>query len=153
MGNITDRKALDFALEKTAGMMNDFVGGLDGPGVQKVNNVAGTATKGLLVGWVLKSAIQKMMNSHADKAMVEGLMLTDPILKQADPEKVKEFYATICYLAPKLKSDKNIVRELLQNFVKFNRIDLPSIKALADTQGSLSKGEVDVMGNAIKILS
>lgn len=149
MGEQVERTALDFALEKTASIMG-YVDGLNKTRINKINNLAGTATKGLLLGWALQSKIKSLMNDHAAKAMLEDLILTDPILKQADPERVKEFYATICYMAPKLKADKNIVRELLQNFVKFDRVDMASIKALADTQGVMSKGDKDMVGNIMK---
>jgi hypothetical protein len=90
-----------------------------------------------LAGYAMKSIIQEFMNDHKRKAMLEDLMLNDPIISRAEPTTVKEYYATIHYMAPKLSADKNIVRELLQNFVKFGRVDIASVKTLADTQKSM----------------
>jgi len=160
MGNT---KALDFALEKTAGMFGNMgnVMGHIGKGMASADaetafTAAGQMGKmglgaakfgaGAILGvWGAKKIIEGLMNDHTRKALLEDLLLNDIIISQADPEKVKSFYATIHHLAPKLSADKNIVRELLQNFVKFDRVDMNSIKAMVDTQKSMSSGESSMM--------
>jgi len=121
-----------------AGQLGNIVG--------KAGIGAAKATVGIALGvWGAKKIIDGLMNDHTRKALLEDLLLNDIIISQADPEKVKSFYATIHHLAPKLSGDKNIVRELLQNFVKFDRVDMNSIKAMADTQKSMSNGDTSLI--------
>ena len=164
MGNKLERTALDFALEKTAGMGSGYMGARDyfknteiggvnlaNAKMEGLNKGVSTAAKALLVGYGLKMAVQKLMNKRENLAMVEDLMLTDPIIKQADPQRVKEFYTTIDYMAPAISKDKNVVKELLQNFIKFDRVDMPSIKALADTQKSLTQVSGSMASTALGV--
>ena len=165
-----EKTALNFALEKTAGIFSrmgqmkdtfSHVGGAINKGLNSANpeemeraaklmsqtagSLVGAGTTALLGAYGVKKIIDGLMNDHTRKAMLEDLIMCDPIIKQADPDKVKEFYATIHYMAPKLSGDRNIVRELLQNFIKFDRVDIASIKALADTQKSMLQGESQLM--------
>lgn len=137
-----------FAMQKTAGIIGNvgsqiaggFAGGLDD--IAKAGAIsAGALTATLLGGFGAQKVIDAASNSITRKALLEDLVLNDPIISQADEDQVKQYFATIHHLAPKLSQDKNIVRELLQNFIKFGRVDLASIKALADTQKSMIQGQ------------
>ena len=159
----------DFAMEKTAGIFNALKGmgstmknvhsqigkNLSANNIEDVKAgqeamlnsakaAAGMGTSAILGGWGVKQIIDKIMNDNRRKALLEDLMMTDPIIKDADEDKVKEYYATIHHMAPKLSADKNVVRELLQNFIKFGRVDIQSIKSLADTQKSMQQGAVGI---------
>jgi len=145
------RTALDAALTKSAGIAGNIYNkintGLNGDMktiLDASKLTAGIVTSAIGTGFMMSKIIQNIMNDHKRKAMLEDLIMNDAFIKQADPERVKEFYATIHYMAPKLSGDKNVVKELLQNFIKFDRVDISSIKALADTQKSMSQGQISL---------
>jgi len=83
---------------------------------------------------------KKIQNDTRRKALIEDLYMNDPIIKDAEREDVLQYYATIYSVAPSVSLDKNVVRELLQNFVKFGRVDIQTIKTLAETEEKMSKG-------------
>ena len=105
----------------------------------------------------ISKAIRAIMNNTRKKALIEDLMISDPVIKNADKEQVLEYYALIDHIAPAISLEKPIVRELLQTFVRFGRVDMNSLKLLTETQknyatakkedGSLS----DVMGPAVAV--
>jgi hypothetical protein len=92
---------------------------------------------GALTGLQIKQAYSKIQNDIRRKALIEDLIMHDPIIKEAPREKTLEYYATIYNIAPKISSEKPAVRELLQHFVKFGRIDLQTLKTLAETESKL----------------
>lgn len=101
-------------------------------------------TKAMMSGLgmvALKKAIDKIRNDINRKALIEQLMEEDPVLKQEDPEKILEYYATINMFAPHVSKDKNVVRELLTNFVRFGRVDFATIEALVKTEDKLKGGK------------
>lgn len=104
-----------------------------------------TGSKGLLValgaGMVIKNYINKIQNDTRRKALIEDLMLTDPIISHAPKDQVMSFYATINNVAPSIAVDKNVVRELLQYCIKFGTINLEMIKMLAETHGAIDKNK------------
>lgn len=87
--------------------------------------------------FVLGLTLKKIQNSIRHKAIVEDLMTTDPIIKQAPREQVLEAYATIYNLAPRIALEKQIVRELLQHVVKFGRLDMQTVKMITDTEKTI----------------
>ena len=79
----------------------------------------------------------KIQNDLRRKSLLEDLMQNDPIISKEDKDKVLQYYATIFHVAPHLSADKNTVRDLLRNFVTFDKVDLNSIKMLADAEKSM----------------
>jgi hypothetical protein len=144
----TKTNGLENALTKTAGMFSQIgqtikkdLGSKKVPEIMDAAKLTGgLASTGILAGYLASKAVKNLMNQHDRKALVEDLCMNDAIIRQADPERVKEFYATIHHIAPSISNDKNVVRELLQNFIKFDRVDLNSVKALADTHKSMTQG-------------
>lgn len=100
-----------------------------------LGSVAAFATT---AGFATKKLIDKIMNDTRRKAMIEDLMLHDPIISKATEDEVMSYYATIYNVAPTMSLDKNTVRELLQNFIKFGRVDIQTIKMLAEAEGRVS---------------
>jgi len=144
-------QALKAAMEKTAGFFGTVsaAGKTIGSGLNsaKIDDVAtaaklsgGLAAAAVIGGWGIKKVIDKISNDYKRKALLEDLILNDPILKQEDPNRVKEYYATIYMAAPDISADKSVVRELLRTFVKFGRVDINSINLLVDTQQKYIKG-------------
>lgn len=138
---------LEFAMRKTAGIF-DFLKRKGKP------SASGKASKSVLFGLSGKSLasigimggigiaayIRKIRNDHTRKALIEQLMVEDPILKNADREQLLEYYATIYMFAPDVSKDKNAVRELLVNFVRFGKVDFQSINSLVQAQTAITKG-------------
>lgn len=89
----------------------------------------------------INSMKNKIQNDTRRKALIEDLYQNDPIIKNADREEVIQYYATIFSIAPSVSLDKNVVRELLQNFIKFGRVDIQTIKTLAETERSISQSK------------
>jgi hypothetical protein len=140
--------------EKTANILSSFGNRLGGgvanigqaedfsKGLSTLKTGIGLGTTllamGALTGMQLKQAYSRIQNDVRRKAMIEDLILNDMIIKEAPREQVLEWYATIYNIAPKVSAEKPAVRELLQHFVKFGRIDLQTLKTLAETESKLN---------------
>jgi hypothetical protein len=157
-----DSEALQFAFRKTAGLFQNLSNSLLSPTTPgeikaskaldlggKVGNIAGAT---IVTGFMVKKIFDKIRSCSIRRAMLEDLTLNDPFIKQADPERVKEFYATIYHLAPDLSKDKNTVKELLRNFIKFDRVDLQSVKTLVDSQKALSSNKSSEYSDILHLL-
>ena len=90
-------------------------------------------------------AYKQIMQNTRKKALIEDLLMTDPIIKNADKAEVMEYYALIDHMAPSISTEKPAVRELLQTFVRFGRVDMNTLKLLAETE----KNKKQSMGTSI----
>ena len=119
-------------------------------GVDKVLGWGGSAAKigvGLTLGGVLiKKLIDNIRNDSNKKRIIEDLALNDPVLNEIDKPTLLEWYATICHYAPTLCTDKQTVSEILHNFARFGKVDMSTLKMLADTEKSLSASRDDGVG-------
>lgn len=102
-----------------------------------------------LAGMGISALLSKIQNDVRRKAIIEDLYMNDPLISQAPKDEVLQYYATIYNLAPKVSLEKNVVKELLQNFIKFGRVDVNTAKTLVDTE----KGMMDVQTKNSKKLS
>ena len=111
-------------------------------GIDKVLNWGGSAAKigvGLMLSGVLiKKLIDSIKNDSNKKRIIEDLALNDPVLKEVEKSTLLEWYATLCHYAPTLCTDKQTVGEVLRNFARFGKIDINTLKMLADTEKSIS---------------
>lgn len=64
-----------------------------------------------------------------------------------------EWYATIVHFAPTVSLDKNAVREILQGFARFGRVDLQTLKLLADTEKSMASDNSVPWGSVLRMIS
>lgn len=87
----------------------------------------------------LSMLVKKIKNDTRRKALIDDLMMYDPVIKDADKTTVLEYYATIVDVAPSVSLNKHVVKELLQTFIKFGRIDISTIKMLAETDDKVQK--------------
>jgi len=78
-------------------------------------------------------------NDYRRKALLKDLHDNDPVLKEVPEDTILEWYATIYNFAPRLSLDKNAVRELLQTFTRFGRVDLNTLQSIAKTEESMAK--------------
>ncbi|MFP4019425.1 MAG: hypothetical protein ACLFUH_09270 [Bacteroidales bacterium] len=108
----------------------------------KVLRNLGAAAGGFAAGtYAFDRLKKKIQNEPRRKAILEDLQMNDPVISEEDPEKVLEYYATIYNFAPDLTLDKSAVKELLQHFVRFGRVDLQTLKTLADTEKSIKQSK------------
>lgn len=89
-------------------------------------------------GLLLKSLYAKISNDVRRKALIEDLRLNDPVLQKVDQGQLMEWYATIYHFSPQTSLDKAAVRELLRGFATFGKVDMQTLKLLAETEKNLS---------------
>lgn len=111
--------------------------------------VGAIVTGGLVIGKV----INKIKNDIRRKSLLEDLRLNDPLLRDIDKAQLMEWYATIVHFAPTVSLDKNAVREILQGFARFGRVDLQTLKMLADTEKSMATENTVPWGSVLKMIS
>ena len=111
--------------------------------------VGAIVTGGLVIGKV----INKIKNDIRRKSLLEDLRLNDPLLRDIDKAQLMEWYATIVHFAPTVSLDKNAVREILQGFARFGRVDLQTLKMLADTEKSMATENTVPWGSILKMIS
>ena len=105
--------------------------------------------------FALAKGIQTIRRDMTRKRLIEELGRTDPVLSRVEPEQLMEWYAAIYHLAPTISLDKSSVREILQNFARFGRVDVNTLKMLADTEKSVSdaKAKSYPWGNVLSNLA
>lgn len=99
-------------------------------------------------GLVLKMLYDKINNDVTRKAILEDLSLNDPILKNIPKPQLLEWYATIYKFSPRASSDKTAVREILQSFAKFGKVDMQTLKLLSDIEENM-RPKNDTWGNVL----
>lgn len=115
---------------KTAG----FFETMTGPVQKTIGSIGVIGTTAM----ALAEAYKKISHDMQRKKMIEDLGRTDPVLSKVEPEQLMDWYATIYHLAPTVSLDKSSVQEILQNFARFGRVDVNTLKMLADTEKSVS---------------
>lgn len=113
-------------------------------------SVVGAIVTGCLV---IGKVINKIKNDIRRKSLLEDLRLNDPLLRDIDKAQLMEWYATIVHFAPTVSLDKNAVREILQGFARFGRVDLQTLKMLADTEKSMATENTVPWGSVLKMIS
>lgn len=133
-------KMYDHVMSKTANYVTNAFNAL---GDKNTSAALGSMGKlfaaGGLMAYGVNQLMTKLQNDTRRKALIDDLITNDPILKSAGKQQVMEFYLTIMQVAPSISLDRNIVKELLQNFVKFGRIDINTIKTLAEIEKTHSQ--------------
>lgn len=102
---------------------------------------------------LLSTIYNKIRNDTRRKAIIEDLAKSDPVLKEVDTNELQEWFGTMYYYAPTLTADKSTVREVLTGFARFGRIDLQTLKMLAETEEKLAKLKSSGFANFMPKLS
>jgi len=101
--------------------------------------LAGTTL--VLGGMAINKAYNQIKNDATRRTIISDLHLNDPVLSKVPDEQLLEWYATIYHFAPKFSLDKNAVREVLQGFARFGRVDVNTLKMLAETEKAVVQAD------------
>lgn len=112
--------------------------------------IAGALISG---GIILGKALNSIKNDIRRKSLIEDLYLNDTLLHEIDKAQLMEWYATIVHFAPTVSLDKNAVREVMHGFARFGRVDLQTLKMLADTEKSMSTESTIPWGSVLRMIS
>lgn len=107
----------------------------------------------------IASVYNKLVQDPKRKRILEELVREDPILRDADTEKLLEYYAVIYHIAPSITLNKGALREPLKNFVRFDKVDVATMKTLAELEDKITSngikggpsGFISDMGNIAKL--
>lgn len=101
--------------------------------------VGKAAVPGLVLGAVsLNHLYGKIKNDSRRRAIFESLCW-DPEFRDMDKSQLLEWFTTIYHYAPDITLDKVSVKELLKQFRQFDRVDIQTLKTLAETQKNVSE--------------
>ncbi len=88
---------------------------------------------------------QELIDRELDEAnysaLIQDLIMTDPILSEEDEDKVVDLYNTIKSVAPELSKDKNVVRVVLRGGVQYDGIAAPDLAQLVEAERNLQKSK------------
>lgn len=101
--------------------------------------VAATAVTGSTI-------ISRLNNDSRRKAIIEDLARNDMLLRQVPKDQLISWYGVICQYGPKTSLNKEVTKELLHTFARFGKIDMPTLKTIADTEKSLASATELSMG-------
>jgi hypothetical protein len=76
---------------------------------------------------------EKIDNAFADTkrlAVIQSLLLTDPIIGEADPDMVLDLYNTLATANPEIVADKNLLKFALREALQYEAIPLHTYKDL-----------------------
>lgn len=82
---------------------------------------------------------RKLQQDPKRMRILEELTREDPVLKDADPEKLLEYYSVIYHAAPSITLNKGALREPLRNFIRFDKVDLATLKTLTEIEEKFTK--------------
>lgn len=117
-----------------------------GGGSRKIdpNALAGSGLSNFVTGRVDKLFRNQQIEDEATDnlqaaTVVTRLMLTDEVLREADPEVVISQFNTIRRANPEIAKDENLLRMALQEAVQYGGLPLHSYDQLLDTRNKATK--------------
>ncbi len=99
-------------------------------------------TGGLLAGSMLKATYDSIRRDNKAKQVFESLS-NDPQLSRIDKGTLAEWFAAIYHYSPTAASDKATAKELMHQFAMFGKVDLQTLKTLAEIEEKRSSSEKD----------
>lgn len=92
---------------------------------------------------LIYNTVKSFRNDAQRRNLIEDLYRSDPVLSQLDHDQVVEWYAAIVHFAPHFSLDKAAVKEVLENFARFGRVDVNTLKMLAETEKATAGAQKD----------
>ena len=90
-------------------------------------------TGAVMAGGLLKSTYDAIRRNQKAKQVFESVS-NDPQLAKIDKGTLLEWYASIYHYSPTAATDKSTVKELLKQFATFGKVDLQTLKTLAEME-------------------
>ena len=116
---------LDYAkygrLEKNAGALDVLGRG------------AAVLTGGLLAGGLVRSTYNAIKQDNKARQVFE-MLTRDPQLSRIDPGTLAEWFAAIYHYSPTAATDRATAKELMHQFATFGKVDLQTLKTLAEIE-------------------
>lgn len=106
----------------------------------------GTAAVGLGVAGV-GAAVKALSSSSLHTkflSALENAVQKSVVLRQADPEKVKQYAETVFKFAPNVATDSNLLSSILANAIHGDGIDPMTIRTLSDLEGRFTENQSSV---------
>ena len=97
---------------------------------------------GLMVGGMLKSTFDAIKRDSKAKQVFESLS-HDPMLSKIDSGTLAEWFAAIYHYSPTAASDKATAKELMHQFSTFGKVDIQTLKTLAEIEEKSSSAMKD----------
>jgi hypothetical protein len=123
------REAYKYVMNKYAGFASDIAAAKD------LLTVGGMAATAVMAG---KSIVNKLNNDTRRKALIEDLARNDSILRQVPKDKLIAWYGVIYQYGPQTSLNKEVTKDLLHTFARFGRVDMPTLKTLAETEKAMA---------------
>lgn len=97
---------------------------------------------GLLAGSILKSTYDSIRRDNKAKQVFESLS-NDPQLTKIDKGTLAEWFAAIYHYSPTAATDKATAKELMHQFAMFGKVDIQTLKTLAEIEEKRTGAEKD----------
>jgi hypothetical protein len=91
----------------------------------------------------LQKEVDEGANEVRRLATLRRLMMSDPIISEADPEKVLEFYSTMMEANPRLTQDPRLTTILLREALQYDTVPLHTLSEMTKLRGDTAKAERD----------
>jgi len=85
--------------------------------------------------------IDRELDEAKYSALIQDLVMTDPILSEEDEDKILDLYNTIKSVAPELAKDKNVVRVVLRQGAQYDGIAAPDLAQLVEAERNIQKSK------------
>lgn len=123
-------------------MLGEGAGGLAsavGKGLGATGVALGIAGIGAAVNALSSSSLHTKFLSALEDAVQKSV-----VLRQADPEKVKQYAETVFKFAPNVATDSNLLSSILANAIHGDGIDPMTIRTLSDLEGRFTENQSSV---------
>lgn len=79
-------------------------------------------------------SLDNLLNDHRRSLVLTRLMLTDPVISQADPEEVADAFESVSRHAPDVANDVHAMRSAIREQLQYGSMPLGTVKELAGVQ-------------------
>ena len=83
--------------------------------------------------------IDSMLEALQTRTLLERMLLTDPIIREADPDMVVSLYNTLQQANPEIARDPNLIRFALREAIQYESVPLHTYKDLVETDEKRQK--------------